>query len=124
MATSAFPQKCEKEGRCDLNIVIMTIGTRGDVQPYIQIGKLLKLKYGYRVRIATHPRFREWVEKDSQLEFYSIGGDPTNLLSYRRMSFISRIRSIPHFRKIMLGIFEGFWGACINASDESDINDP
>lgn len=119
MATS----NCEKEEVCKLNIVIMTIGSRGDIQPYIQIGRLLKFRHGHRVRIATHPRFREWIE-DSQLEFYSIGGDAANLMTYRQMSVISFIKAVPQLRKTMLGIFEGFWGACINASDGHDIIDP
>src|SRR5262247_3268254 len=36
-----------------LAIVIMIVGTRGDVQPFIPIGRRLKAD-GHRVRIATH----------------------------------------------------------------------
>lgn len=52
----------------------------GDVQPYVALGKLL-LKDGHRVRIATHETFRTFVN-DSGLEFYSIGGNPQDLMSY------------------------------------------
>ncbi len=41
-----------------LNIVILVVGTRGDVQPFVGIG--LKLKaFGHRVRLASHAVYRE-----------------------------------------------------------------
>lgn len=52
----------------------------GDVQPYVALGKLL-LKDGHRVRIATHETFRSFVT-DSGLEFFNIGGNPQDLMSY------------------------------------------
>jgi hypothetical protein len=58
-----------------LNIVVMVIGSRGDIQPFLKIGKVLKNDYGHRVRIATHPAFKDFVEKDSGLEFFSVGGN-------------------------------------------------
>jgi UDP:flavonoid glycosyltransferase YjiC (YdhE family) len=58
----------------------MIVGSRGDVQPYVALGKLLT-KDGHRVRIATHDTFRSFV-RDAGLEFFCIGGDPKDLLSY------------------------------------------
>jgi UDP:flavonoid glycosyltransferase YjiC (YdhE family) len=52
----------------------------GDVQPYVALGQLLR-KDGHRIRIATHEIFRSFVT-DSGLEFFSIGGDPHELMSY------------------------------------------
>jgi hypothetical protein len=63
-----------------LNIVIQVVGSRGDVQPFIALGNQLK-KHGHRVRIATHDTFAEFVTS-SDLEFYPIGGDPTELMAY------------------------------------------
>jgi Glycosyltransferase family 28 N-terminal domain len=60
--------------RPKLNIVVMVIGSRGDIQPFLKIGKVLKNDYGHRVRIATHPAFKDFIEKDSGLEFFSVGG--------------------------------------------------
>lgn len=60
--------------RPKLNIVVMVIGSRGDIQPFLKIGKVLKNDYGHRVRIATHPAFQDFVENDSGLEFFSVGG--------------------------------------------------
>ena len=62
-----------------LKIVIQIIGSRGDIQPFIALGKTLK-QYGHRVRVATHPTFREFVLENG-LDFFSIGGDPAELMS-------------------------------------------
>lgn len=63
-----------------MNIVIMIVGSRGDVQPYVALGKVL-LKDGHRVRIASHETFRSFV-LEAGLEFFSIGGNPQELMSY------------------------------------------
>lgn len=63
-----------------MNIAILITGSRGDVQPFIALGNKLQ-EYGHRVRIGTHPNFRDHV-KDNGLEFYSIGGDPELLMAY------------------------------------------
>lgn len=58
-----------------LNVVIQVVGSRGDVQPFVALGKVLKDTYGHRVRLATHPTFKNFVIENG-LEFFSIGGDP------------------------------------------------
>lgn len=112
-----------------LNIVIMVIGSRGDAQPFLKIGKVLKERYGHRVRIATHPAFRDFVEKDSDLEFFSVGGDPSELMAFmvKNPGLIPtmetvRAGDIGRRRAAMAEMFGGFWRACINATDdEHDI---
>jgi hypothetical protein len=68
--------------RPKLNIVVMVIGSRGDIQPFLKIGKILKNDYGHRVRIATHPAFKDFIEKDSGLEFFSVGGKVVLLMCH------------------------------------------
>jgi len=55
------------------------MGTTGDVQPFVALGQELK-EVGHRVRLATHGVFENFV-KDSGLEFFSIGGDPADLMA-------------------------------------------
>jgi hypothetical protein len=62
-----------------LKIVIQIIGSRGDIQPFIALGKVLK-RHGHFVRVATHPTFEKFV-KENGLDFYSVGGDPAELMS-------------------------------------------
>jgi len=47
-----------------LHFTFLTIGSRGDVQPYIALAKGL-LADGHRVRIATHGEFKGWIESVS-----------------------------------------------------------
>lgn len=112
-----------------LNIVIMVIGSRGDIQPFLKVGKLLKEEHGHRVRIATHPAFKKFVEQDTGLEFFSVGGDPAELMAFMvknpgLIPSLSTVKAgdIGRKRDSMFEMFQGFWRACINATD--DENDP
>lgn len=44
-----------------LRFTCLTIGSRGDVQPYIALCKGLKAD-GHHVRIATHVEYKDWIE--------------------------------------------------------------
>ncbi|EXJ54134.1 hypothetical protein A1O7_09471 [Cladophialophora yegresii CBS 114405] len=111
-----------------LNIVIMVIGSRGDIQPFLKIGKILTT-YNHRVRIASHPTFKQFVEEEMGLEFFSIGGDPSELMAFmvKNPGLIPSIESVKSGeigkrRESMFQMFQGFWRACINATDdEKDI---
>ncbi|KAL7627182.1 hypothetical protein AAE478_003958 [Parahypoxylon ruwenzoriense] len=128
--SSAITATSEKWRRPKLNIVIMVIGSRGDAQPFLKIGKLLKEECGHRVRIATHPAFRDFVEKDSGLEFFSVGGDPSELMAFmvKNPGMVPTLETVKagdigRRRAAMAEMFEGFWRACINATDnEKDIH--
>ncbi|KAL0382600.1 UNVERIFIED_CONTAM: Sterol 3-beta-glucosyltransferase UGT80A2 [Sesamum calycinum] len=63
-----------------LQIVMLIVGTRGDVQPFVAIGKRLQAD-GHRVRLATHANFKEFV-LSAGLEFFPLGGDPKVLAAY------------------------------------------
>lgn len=123
------PEEDEMENnpsrRVKLNIVIIIIGSRGDIQPFIRIAKILKEDYGHRVRLATHPAFKEFVEKDSGLEFFSVGGNPAELMAFmvKNPGLIPNIDTIKggeigRRRAQMYEMFQGMWRACINASDD------
>lgn len=110
-----------------LNIVIMVIGSRGDIQPFLKVAKLLKEKYGHRVRIASHPTFRDFVENDAGLEFFSVGGDPSELMAFmvKNPGLIPNIKTlregeIQRRRAAMAVMFDGFWRACINTTDDEN----
>ncbi|PVH98274.1 glycosyltransferase family 1 protein [Periconia macrospinosa] len=111
--------------RVRLNIVVIVIGSRGDIQPFLRIGKILKEDYGHRVRIATHPAFKQFVEKDSGLEFFSIGGDPSELMAFmvKNPGLIPNLETVKEGeigrrRAAMMGMFQGMWRACVNATDD------
>ncbi|WYZ35207.1 hypothetical protein EsH8_I_001483 [Colletotrichum jinshuiense] len=106
----AFPVK--------LNIVIQVVGSRGDVQPFIALGNELQT-YGHRVRLATHDVFDDFVRK-SNLEFYPIGGDPSELMAYmvKNPGLIPSLKSlkggdIQKKRKMVKEMLEGCWRSCV-----------
>jgi hypothetical protein len=102
-----------------LNVVIQVVGSRGDVQPFIALGKELQ-RYGHRVRLATHDIFDSFV-RESGLDFYPIGGDPKELMAYmvKNPGLIPSIKSlregdIQRKRTMILQLLQGCWRACID----------
>ncbi|CAN6486027.1 unnamed protein product [Victoria cruziana] len=96
-----------------LQIVMLIVGTRGDVQPFIAIGKRLQ-EYGHRVRLATHSNFEEFV-LTAGLEFYPLGGDPKVLAGYmvKNKGFLpSGPSEIPIQRKQIKEIINSLLPAC------------
>ncbi|EME42428.1 glycosyltransferase family 1 protein [Dothistroma septosporum NZE10] len=97
-----------------MKITCLTIGSRGDVQPYIALCKGL-LAEGHKPRIATHKEFKPWVERHG-IEFAEVGGDPAELM---RMcvdkglftpSFVYEANST--FRPWLNSLLKSAWEAC------------
>ena len=106
-----------------MNVVIHVVGSRGDVQPFVALGQVLRKTYRHRVRLATHPVFRDFVEENG-LEFFSIGGDPAELMAFMvknpgLMPGKDALRSgdIGKRRKGMYDIVRGCWRSCFEAGD-------
>ncbi|KAG8808953.1 hypothetical protein FRC17_003685, partial [Serendipita sp. 399] len=119
------PPQVRKGGRIPkMSIVIMVVGSRGDVQPFIALGMELA-KQGHRIRIASHEKFRSFV-MENRLEFYNIGGDPEELMSYmvKNPGLIPGMTSLKNGdigrkRKMLGEILTGCWDACIQTDPSS-----
>src|SRR5260221_13660733 len=61
-----------------MRIGIITIGSQGDVQPYIALGTAFK-RAGYEVRLLTHGAFAGAVH-EAGLEFADLGVDPRTVM--------------------------------------------
>lgn len=61
-----------------MRVTCLTIGSRGDVQPYIALCKGL-LAEGHKPRIATHREFEPWVRQHG-IDFAPVEGDPAELM--------------------------------------------
>jgi hypothetical protein len=106
-----------------MNVVIHVVGSRGDVQPFVALGKVLKDRYNHRVRLATHPTFQKFVE-DNGLEFFSIGGDPSELMAFMvknpgLMPGFDSLRAgdVGRHRKAIGTMVHGCWRSCIETGD-------
>ncbi|CEP11565.1 hypothetical protein [Parasitella parasitica] len=83
LSTSAKLSKPTEESKHPerpMHFTCLTIGSRGDVQPYVALCKELQ-KDGHTCRIATHPEYENWITQHG-IEFRSIGGDPGELMFY------------------------------------------
>ncbi|OAP56938.1 hypothetical protein AYL99_09050 [Fonsecaea erecta] len=101
-----------------LNVVIQVVGSRGDVQPFVALGLVLKNRYGHRVRLATHGTFKKFVEENG-LEYFDIGGDPAELMAFmvKNPGLIPGMKSIKEGdvgkrRRGMAEILQGCWRSC------------
>ncbi len=61
-----------------MKITINSFGTRGDVQPYVALGKGLR-EAGHDIRFTTHPIF-ETLVLEHDLDFFPMEGDPRQVL--------------------------------------------
>lgn len=61
-----------------LRVTCLTIGSRGDVQPYIALCKGL-LADGHKPRIVTHAEFEPWIIGHG-IEFTPVAGDPAEIM--------------------------------------------
>jgi len=107
-----------------LRIVIQVIGSRGDVQPFVALAKVLQAApYYHRVRLATHGTFKKFVDENG-IEFFSIGGDPSELMAYMvknpgLMPGIESLRDgeVSKRRRGMAEMLMGGWRSCIEPGD-------
>lgn len=122
-------QQCDRlqplVGLPRMNIAILITGSRGDVQPFIALGKKLQ-EFNHRVRIGTHGNFRDLV-LENNLEFFSIGGDPELLMAYmvKNPGILPSIESLRAgdvgARKADLeSMLLGAWRACTESCDDYD----
>jgi sterol 3beta-glucosyltransferase len=95
----------------------LTIGSRGDVQPYIALGLGLK-KEGHQVTIVTHEEYKEWVEGFG-IEHRTAGGDPGALmkLSVEHKMFSPEFfkESLTNFRQWLDELLVDAWEQCQGA---------
>ncbi|TLD35369.1 26S protease regulatory subunit [Venturia nashicola] len=97
-----------------MQITCLTIGSRGDVQPYIALAKRL-MKDGHKVRIATHDEFKDWVEGHG-VDFAPVAGDPAKLMricvEHGMFTFSFMREATGHFREWLEGLMATAWEGC------------
>ena len=121
LAASGGEQKEYKSKRA-MRITIITIGSYGDVQPYIALGQGLQTA-GHNVSLATHTRFKPSICSHG-LDFFPVAGDPSAILESEAgrawldsgnnpLHFFHRLSTLaePLLRQAALDC----WNACQNA---------
>eukprot|EP01041_Mallomonas_annulata_P007758 gene7758-15875_t len=112
-----------------LRIVIMAVGTRGDIQPFALLGLRLQAD-GHRVRLATHACFSDYV-KSQGLEFFPLAGDPLKLSEFMVKTqgwvvptSIELIKELPENLRMLWGIVDSCWPACVDIDPTDDEKRP
>lgn len=86
-----------------MKLAILTIGSRGDVQPFIPLAHGLQ-QAGHTVRIITHEPFRDFVTSHG-VEFAPLAGNPEELLKsevgQRMMSAEKKLEAIREYVKLL-----------------------
>ncbi|GJE88463.1 glycosyltransferase family 1 protein [Phanerochaete sordida] len=99
------------------HFVCLTIGSRGDVQPYIALGLGLKAE-GHTVTIVTHDEYKEWIEGFG-LRHRAAGGDPGALiqLSVENKMFSPQFfkTSLNNYRSWLDNLLHDAWEQCKDA---------
>ncbi|KAK3194966.1 hypothetical protein Dsin_026276 [Dipteronia sinensis] len=107
-----------------LQIAMLVVGTRGDVQPFLAIAKRLQ-EFGDRVRLATHANFSTFV-RSAGVYFFPLGGDPRVWQDVRNMArnkglIPSGPGEISIQRKQLKAIIESLLLACIQPDMETGV---
>ncbi|KAJ7069825.1 glycosyltransferase family 1 protein [Mycena amicta] len=99
------------------HFVCLTIGSRGDVQPYIALGLGL-MKEGHTVTVVTHNEYKSWVESFG-IRHKQAGGDPGALmkLSVENKMFSPEFfkESLQNFRPWLDQLLVDSWESCQGA---------
>src|SRR5689334_14570503 len=106
-----------------MHIVVATVGTRGDVQPYVALAKELKAR-GHDVTIATHSDHRELVESNGLAHRAVCGSFRELMESPRGRAWLesgdSPFRYIKTFRALFAPVAERWladWDAALQDAD-------
>lgn len=109
-----------------LRFLLVTYGTRGDVQPYIGLCRIL-MDRGHTCRIATHTCHEEWI-RSSGIDFRPLGNDGSmvteflqsltknGIASYRNLAML---KPMQHF---LYGVFVDAYQAALDHSGHADID--
>uniref|UniRef100_A0A7S4NXG8 Glycosyltransferase family 28 N-terminal domain-containing protein n=1 Tax=Paramoeba aestuarina TaxID=180227 RepID=A0A7S4NXG8_9EUKA len=95
-----------------MNVAILIVGSRGDVQPFVALGKELR-KFGHRVRLASHTVFQQFIV-ENDIEFAPIAGDPKELMAHMVKHpglMPGSMDEVKRKRVVMKEIIESCWTA-------------
>ena len=110
-----------------MRLTILTIGTRGDLVPYLALGLGLA-GAGHEVTLATYPDFEEEIQGRG-LGFYPLSGGVQEVLGgvdgevgRAEMEEVGNnpVRLIGHLREVLTPLLGQFFGDCLAACRTSD----
>lgn len=82
-----------------MKISLVTIGSTGDVRPYVLLGKELKRR-GHEIKIGAFSMFEDMV-RDAGLDFYPLSGDVVKLMGNIMKPGVNGINYLPQVEKAL-----------------------
>jgi len=109
-----------------MNVVILVVGTHGDVLPFLWLAKVLQARQ-HVVRMATHETHRSVVVQHD-VAFFPLAGDPKQLSAWMVESGGTLVGEALHFEPRKLGmlhdIVHTLWPACTEADPDDSAASP
>lgn len=109
-----------------MNITIPAVGTRGDIQPMIALGKGLQAA-GYRVKVATHALFESFV-RQCGLDFHLMRGiNPKDVVDQlisrgaKQRTAAGQFRDLWQLVQLLKGEVENGGESCLEACQDADL---
>ena len=107
-----------------MRVRVITIGSQGDVRPYVALGAGLR-SAGYDVRIITHPGFEALV-RERGLDFAPVAGDPREQAHNRQLRALhddgrNLFRWWRTFNEVDAPLMRRRLGDCWEACSDADV---
>ncbi len=101
-----------------MNITMLTIGSTGDVRPYVLLGRELQRR-GHAVTLAAFAPFQDLVEK-AGLHFYALSGDVVDLMQHFMKPGANGVRYLWEVEKAIRTVAPVLLADLTNACDGAD----
>jgi UDP:flavonoid glycosyltransferase YjiC (YdhE family) len=113
-----------------IKIVMLTIGSRGDVQPFVCLAKRL-IDRGYNVKIVTHKCFKDFITTND-IDFHPLSCNPKDLLELcvrNTMFSVNFVREsmnvfLPMIPQLLKEAYDGCMGANILLAMQTSMAGP
>ncbi|PKL77187.1 MAG: glycosyltransferase [Candidatus Melainabacteria bacterium HGW-Melainabacteria-1] len=107
-----------------MRITLLTIGSQGDVRPYVALGKALQAS-GHVVTIGTHREFEALICGQG-LRFYPVKGNPREVLSSSGGQQVLQsggniLRFLAAFKAAAVDAMRGGFDDCLAASQDAEV---
>lgn len=111
----------QPRGGLAMRITVNTFGTRGDIQPYIALGRGLQ-QVGHAVLVVTHRIFASYVEAYG-LDCHPLDLDPRQVLIQQALSELghNRLRITRWLRENYRPVFRDIFVTTLDASRHADL---
>jgi len=104
-----------------MKTTINTFGTRGDIQPYVALGKGLQ-RSGYTVRILSHQIFESFITEHG-LDFYPLALDPHQVLINQVIAELGNnmVRIMRWMERNFKSVLQDLFLTTLDANHDTDL---